>query len=471
MARTFTGIPKTRRRTIAARNEAQNNTYRIQASDIPPVPVCIPGKDHSFHEMAIFLFRHIYRRGTTLEYKVIIMAKENKGRAAAASFTYTLASIIQWLRYAAMFGIIVYLVYSENILELETWKIGIAAALEVFLFAIGKPLDKVRYKAREEFSYGEDGMSKKYSSYQTLSRKEREAMDKERIADAERILSSGEIAKMTKRGSHDPAKDLEKLIGLPKVKNQILEMSARMEFDKKRKRHKAPGSENISSMHMLFIGNPGTGKTTVARIMAGFLYKNGYIRQNSYIETDGNTLRGNAAGETSKRTEMILSKAKGKLLFIDEAYAMFSGPDSQEAIATIVKTMENERDSFVLILAGYKNEMKRLIDANSGFASRFGYVVDFPDYSTQELCDIFTRMAHDNGMYVPAETLERFETRIEKERKLKNFGNARTCRNILDKALSSHALNLKRGTIDAKQTYTLCPEDISLESAGYQSLV
>lgn len=397
------------------------------------------------------------------------MAKERKSKQqksadrvrSKASKRYTLATFLQIARFAAMIGAAMPLILGKYPKEINIGIIiTVTALIEIVLYALEKPIDKIRQQARQEFAYDDSGMSNKFSNYQTLSRKEREALDKERIADAERILSSGEISKMIKQGSADPEEDLKKMIGLPKVKNQIEEMSARMEFDREAMKNKKDADNPLSSMHMLFIGNPGTGKTTVARIMAGFLYKNGYIKHNSYLETDGNTLRGYAQGETSKRTEMILSKAKGRLLFIDEAYAMFSGPDAQEAIATIVKTMENERSSFVLILAGYKKEMKQLIDANSGFFSRFGYVIDFPDYTNQELGDIFMSMAHQNNLYVPLETMQKFDVRIQKERTQKNFGNARTCRNILDKAVSRHALNLKRKVIGEDKLYTLCPEDL-----------
>lgn len=384
-----------------------------------------------------------------------------------ASSTYTMTTALLMLRYAAMIGIIIlFIQFGDDINARFGMEKALMAAtvIEVLLFLAGKPLEKSRQKARSEVAYDENGMSKEYGDYQTLSRKEREALDKERVADAERVLSSGEISKMTKRGSVNPDDDLKKLIGLPQVKRQIEEMSARMEFEKNAMKGRKDTANPLSSMHMLFIGNPGTGKTTVARIMAGFLYKNGYIKQNAYIETDGNTLRGYGPGETTKRTELILSRAKGKLLFIDEAYAMFSGQDAQEAIATLVKTMENDRSQFVLILAGYKKEMKVLMDANSGFFSRFGYVIDFPDYTETELQDIFLSMAHENGFYVPAETMERFATRIRKEKTQKNFGNARTCRNILDKAVSAHALNLRQGVHRPDKIYTLCPEDIDLNT-------
>lgn len=344
--------------------------------------------------------------------------------------------------------------------------LGFLAVIWFFLFVIGKPLEKQQANLRNERDFDENGLSKKYNSYQKLSRSEREAIDKQRLADVERIIGTGTLKKITKHGSENPDKDLENLMGLKKVKHEIAELSARMEFDK-RAAAKHKKTMRISSMHMCFMGPPGTGKTTCAKIMTGFLYKYGYIKHNKYIETDGNFLRGQTQGETSEKTSLLLSMAKGKVLFIDEAYALFSGVDAQEATATIIKAMEDDRDSFVLILAGYENEMKRLIESNPGFFSRIGHILYFGNYTNAELTDIFSFMANQHNFFVPAETRERFEKRIVREKTKQNFGNARTCRNILDESISKHAYNLKHGVLKKDKMFTICPEDIVLQKEDF----
>ncbi len=321
----------------------------------------------------------------------------------------------------------------------------------------GDVVSKREEYLRNIMEFDDEGMNKKYNSLQKLSKAEREAIAKQKLADMERLIGTGTLQKMTKAGSIDPDKELGMLKGLKDVKQEISEMAARMEFDRKSKNKKLL---QVSSSHMCFIGPPGTGKTTCAKIMTGFLYKYGYIKENTYIETDGNFLRGQSMGETSEKTALLLSLSKGKVLFIDEAYALFTGEGAQEAIATIIKAMEDNKDEFVLILAGYEHEMAQLINGNPGFFSRLGHILYFGDYTNSELYGIFKHMAKQYGFRVNPECQDNFIRRINREKEQQNFGNARTCRNILNESISKHALNLKNNVIAKENVYTLCPEDI-----------
>ena len=203
-----------------------------------------------------------------------------------------------------------------------------------------------------------------------------------------------------------------------------------------------------------------THNTTVARIMTGLLYKYKYIPQNKCIEIDGNFLK--AGTQTATKTELVIRQAYGGVLFVDEAYALMEGDNyGKEAIATMIKRMEDNRNRFVLILAGYTEEMKKLIAFNPGFQSRIKDFLEFPDFTTEELKQIFTEMANSNGLVVSSEALDNFATRIEAEKKQNHFGNARTVRNILDESIDKHALNYSEHIIDSKDKYRLCKNDIS----------
>lgn len=330
--------------------------------------------------------------------------------------------------------------------------LGIWALVEQFPYAVQilaftivlsivtlKPLHQLRIYFRQKVEYDEFGRSKRKGIYAQLSRKERDIIDLQKTADMERILDSTMIKKITKRGSKNPERELEALIGLKPVKEKLEEMSARMEFDAKyRKRHE----NSMSGRHMVFFGNPGTGKTTVARILTGFLYKYGYIKKNKCIEIDGNMLK--AGYDTATKTELLIREAYDGVLFIDEAYTLSQGAEGQEAIATLIKQMEDKRDRFILIMAGYTDEIQEMLSLNPGFKSRIKEYITFPDYTEDELCDILSLMAKEQGFTIEEEAYENFKARIIFERGKSSYGNARTVRNLLDDAIDRHALNFKR---------------------------
>ncbi len=332
------------------------------------------------------------------------------------------------------------------------------------LFAVGlmvsKVLTNIRVEARREVEYDEFGRSKSKGNYEKLSKAERDQIDLQKTARMEQVMSSSAIKKMTHPGSVDPQKDMDDMIGLSSVKSKMREMVARMEFDSQRKDQQTI-TNGISGRHMVFFGSPGTGKTTVARILTGFLHKYGYVKENKCVEVDGNFLK--AGGDTATKTELVVRQAFGGVLFVDEAYSLMDSYVGKEAIATIIKLMEDHRDRFILILAGYTKEMRQLLDANPGFDSRIKEFLNFPDYDRMEMREIFTRMARSNGFSVADEALLNFDQRIEKERRLPSFGNARTARNVLDESIDRHALNFMDGKVGEDSRYCLQAIDISVE--------
>lgn len=338
----------------------------------------------------------------------------------------------------------------------------------VALIAV-KPLHEMRIFYRSKAEYDEFGRSKSKGTYERLSKKERDAIDLQTTADMERIVSSEVLKKITKEGSKNPDADMDELIGLKPVKDKMHEMVARMEFEaedakeKKKKKKKTPSLEetSFSGRHMVFTGSPGTGKTTIARIMTGFLYKYGYITENKCVEVDGNFLK---AGEyTEQKVKMVVQRAFGGVLFIDEAYALMYGAGAADAIATLIKQMEDNRGRFIVILAGYTNEMRELLESNPGFSSRIKEFLNFPDYNEKEMEEIFSFMAGKKGYTIDEDAYDIYDERIARERRLRSFGNVRTARSVLDETLDRHALNYVEKKIDRSDKYVICPQDISTE--------
>lgn len=308
-------------------------------------------------------------------------------------------------------------------------------------------LFKAANKARYEWKVNEMGMMNDFD-YINLSKEERREFDKERQMQMERLIPQSALLKMTHKGPADPQLELERLTGLAPVKNQLNEILARAVFDKENDR------KAVFSSHFVFFGSPGTGKTTVARIMTSYLYQAGCIKKNLCIECDGNMLKGSAPGEGSQKTDILIRRAKGGVLFIDEAYAMIDNVGS-EAIDTLIKMMEDMRGEFVLILAGYTNEIRQLLSQNPGFRSRINNYVEFPDYSVEEAKEIFVNMAKTKNMNVSDDAIQAFATKYEAAMKEKDFGNARTVRNILEKAITIHAVNLSDGKFPTSDRFIL----------------
>lgn len=572
-------------------------------------------------------------------------------------------------------------------LQKNTMLAGVGIGMAIFGFVMLTPLKRIKLKYKERAQTDEDGRLKG-TKFNELSNAERQAIAKQRTAMLENIVSTSELNKKTKKGSESPEADMNKLVGLESVKQEMREMVARMEFDRKDKNLKGSA---MSGRHMVFYGSPGTGKaqplyskvltpsgfvtmgslkigdtvvagsgkyakiigvypqgvkpiyevtlsdgskcrcsdehlwtvmrngreetlelkemldcymkdghpvfsimpadisieekiqdddpfvsglsagqtgnahvcenrlggtrrsrraflsglmqsasfsggimhtdseseetfcalvrsvgaspmktedgfsimfdsllfgksitdisyvgeetcqciyiddpshlyitddyivthnTTVARIITGFLYKNGYIKKNQLIEIDGNFLK---AGEyTAVKTEEIIRRARGGVLFIDEAYALMQSSDGsgQEAIATLIKQMEDMRSDFILIMAGYTREMQALLRMNPGFSSRIKEYLDFPDYDDKSMREIFTMMAKGDGFTVEPEAYKAFDNRVVKERRTMSFGNGRTARNILDEARNRHALNFIQKHLPESQRYVISYDDI-----------
>ena len=217
---------------------------------------------------------------------------------------------------------------------------------------------------------------------------------------------------------------------------------------------------------MVFLGNPGTGKTTVARMVASILYDLKYIKQNKLIEVSSKDLVAEYVGQTAVKTMNVVEKAMGGVLFVDEAYALASkngdNTFNAECIATLIKAMEDYRDNLVVIFAGYTKEMQDFLDSNSGIVSRIGYTLEFEDYTNDELKQIFTGMVKKAGFILEDGAIDEVERLINENRDTKNFGNARFVRNVFEKTVINHAANTKDNK-RKKILKTITKKDIKYE--------
>ena len=248
-------------------------------------------------------------------------------------------------------------------------------------------------------------------------------------------------AEKTKEEEKDPMEELDALIGLKTIKHDVRELT---DFVRVQKLRKDGGLKSVPvSLHLVFTGNPGTGKTTVARIISRIYKQIGVLSGGQLVEVDRSGLVAGYVGQTAIKTSKKIEEARGGVLFIDEAYALSRKDDTfgQEAIDTILKAMEDNREDFVVIVAGYTEPMEKFINSNPGLKSRFNKYIEFPDYTIDELMGIFD-MNCKKYDYTADEEVRAQVRAILIQRKmatLENFANAREVRNLFEEIITNQA--------------------------------
>lgn len=256
--------------------------------------------------------------------------------------------------------------------------------------------------------------------------------------------------------------ELDGLTGLKNVKGEIHRQAAVLRVEGLRK--KAGLDTPTITRHLVFNGNPGTGKTTVARLVAGIYRALGLLSKGQLVECDRSELVAGYLGQTAQKTAELVKSAEGGVLFIDEAYSLSGDQYGKEAIDTLVKEMEDKRDDLVVIVAGYPLPMAVFISENPGLESRFRTTIDFADYTDDELAEIFAGMAKGADYDVAEPVLVRLREILAEAHRGPSFGNARFVRNLLEAAIGHHAWRLREvAEPTLEQLRTLEPDDLVVD--------
>lgn len=262
--------------------------------------------------------------------------------------------------------------------------------------------------------------------------------------------------------------ELGQLVGMEEMKRMIKEIYAWIYVNKKREEAGLKSGKQV--LHMMFKGNPGTGKTTVARLIGKLFQKMNVLSKGHLIEAERADLVGEYIGHTAQKTRDLIKKSLGGILFIDEAYSLGRGGEKdfgKEAIDTLVKHMEDKQHEFILILAGYSREMDHFLTLNPGLQSRFPLVVDFPDYSIDQLMEISERMLKEKEYLLSHEAEKKFRDHliwVKSTLSTTSFSNGRYVRNVIEKSIRSQAMRLlMRNNFDRNELMTIRGHDLIFE--------
>jgi stage V sporulation protein K len=296
----------------------------------------------------------------------------------------------------------------------------------------------------------EEKDNNKDDQYDNLELEEKEKKEEKKTQTTDEVLS-----------------ELNSLIGLERVKIEIQRL---LSFARIQNLRKEKGlTDSKLALHSVFYGNPGTGKTTVARLYGRLLKASGLLSKGHLVETDRAGLVASYVGQTSQKTDEKIKEALGGILFIDEAYSLAKGDDSKwdygsETIEILLKRMEDYRDDFVVIAAGYPDPMIEFLNSNEGIKSRFSTFLKFNDYSPEQLLEIFKLFCSTNNYFVDSESLDLVDASIKNRysNRDKYFGNARFVRNLFEMIIrnQAHRIDSTKKTLSSDDLCKITPEDV-----------
>lgn len=345
------------------------------------------------------------------------------------------------------------------------------ACAKCFLARLGYSADDTVWRIFEE-RIAEEKSDGRFYGMNTINKVVREMVYRKQLHDAHSglnntIIRQQDVAELSKSGKDDSLSGmemLERMIGMEQVSASVEEIISQIELAQKHKQLEMPG------LHMRFVGNPGTGKTTVARIVGKILKERGVLRNGNFFEYSGRDFCGKYIGETAPRTASMCRDAYGSVLFIDEAYSLYRGDADtrdfgREALDTLIAEMENHRNDLIVIMAGYTEEMAELMKGNIGLESRMPYLIEFPNYTREQLYQIFMNMVGSEITCCDgfAETVKAYFDKISDEiLQSKSFSNARFVRNLFERTCAKAGIRKK---LNQEDELTLTKEDFILASS------
>lgn len=355
----------------------------------------------------------------------------------------------------------------------------LAECAEMFLAKMGFSADDdtwevFRARVMEEKSDG------RFYGINTVNKIVREMIYRKQLSDAQHhkdnsTIKKEDILSLSKSYSNNCCNGMDMLddmIGMEQIKRSVEEIIAHIKFSRR--------IDNMSypCIHMRFVGSPGTGKTTVARIIGRILKENGVLRNGNFFEYSGRDFCGRYVGETAPKTAEMCRDAYGSVLFIDEAYSLYRSENhthdfGQEALDTLISEMENHRDDFVVIMAGYTDEMEELMKGNNGLASRMPYIIEFPNYTREQLCQIYFKMLGTSFEYdesFQCAVTDYFNSISDETLASKDFSNARFVRNLFERTCAKASMRMQ---LSGMSRLTLTTDDFKLASTerAFQALV